>query len=457
MPIRWMKLESLIYTEAEKLGNVLSIDKATELASSYQISGEEFEEFIKFHHILGDILHFKHTGLKNFLITSPCWLIRLFASIIHAPHDEKELALSHELRNLDEQGILHTNLATQLWNDIHIGINPHLIWDLLVKFDLVFPMKHGNMHESTINEQYIVPSMLPICDLLEAEEMLKQSDSMHRIVAPLYLKFAGNFIPMGTFQKLVCRCCHLPGWTQHGPMFYNMATFLTGQACDFMIRLTLHNVAIRVECFSPVALPASQQPSISILPSIANRIVQSLEATCRRMKFDTCILPCTQKGNDIPDKCFISSKNILHSTGFTDSSQPSYPAIMCPNHMQSLQPEDYAPWFTVIPLEGPYKIPLDTQKYLKKLAKRISTEIRFWELGLSLDVESYQMDSIRTDHRDSIQQAGFYLLLYWYINIWSKPGNYRDDVAFHEILEASYQECGIEWQPSLQVSSESFV
>ena len=71
-PLRWLKLEADVLQKANYEGQpYLHISKVNELASALVIYDHEVESFLKFHHVLGDLIYYKEPKLKDFIITNP--------------------------------------------------------------------------------------------------------------------------------------------------------------------------------------------------------------------------------------------------------------------------------------------------------------------------------------------------------------------------------------------------
>ncbi len=449
-PVRWLQLETSIYKDADVHGrNVVLLDDAYRLASPYNIHGDEFETFIQFHHAMGDILHFSCEALRKYLITVPQWLIDIFACIIRAPHKERELLLSPQLRDLDRKGIVDSALLSRLWS--RFEVEPAFLIELMIKFDLLIQhmQDENNNHDSQqalnlVTTHFIVPCMLPVANLSELDGTLNAS-SMSRITAPLFFKSVGNFIPMGTFQRLVCRCNKLPGWFLHGTMSYNVATFQLAEAPSLLVRLSFRKIAIKVECWEMAGIQPPSYSALGMLPRIKTGVSECLSAISRYLKFSICFHPCGQTCGELSEGCLVETDSIFENLQHTNSQDTFYPPLACPVHIETtLLPKNYAPWLSGMPINGPHQIPFQTEQLLSNISKPIATEGSLRTVGLALGLQNFEVDRIRTDHMMDIQEAGFHLLLFWYTNKWVTNPNYTDEVL-SEFIRDVYAECGLCW------------
>ncbi len=445
IPVRWLQLETLLYKEAQKLNrNVVPIQKAEELATTFLITSEEFKDFVTFYHAMGDILHFPDLDSNKYLITSPQWLIEIFASIIRYPSSESSDGREPEdVKQLEESGVVDEDLLFCLWQKFEIELD--FLSKLMCKFDLMIPVpgdeEASAMPGTTYIPQYLIPCMLPVCDLDEMNSVLKKDSGMNLIAAPLYFKSKDNFIPIGTFQRLLCHCSKNPGWRIHGKIYYNAGTFLTNQDNDILVRLTCHDIAIKVECRSSSPTPSANYYKVLYEANAA--IQQSLTALSMSAHFATFLFPCEEKDYPFSEGCLVATKEIIPTEASQNQRHSSYRNAICKMHLITLLPEKYASWFTGKPFPRPRAVPQVDEKFLHATSRAVASDANLTDLGIHLGLQHYEVGAIRTDHKESIQEAAFHLLLHWYTLSSQEDTHFRQD--FMEKLKHAFEECEIPW------------
>ena len=86
-PVRWLKLESDIHIKARQQNkDYLRVDLVEKLSGRYSMS-KELDDFLRYHHEIGDLLYFPHGShtLAEYVITNPQWLTNVFYTVITAP------------------------------------------------------------------------------------------------------------------------------------------------------------------------------------------------------------------------------------------------------------------------------------------------------------------------------------------------------------------------------------
>ena len=140
-PLRWLKLEADVLEKANYEGQpYLHISKVNELASALVMDDHEVESFLKFHHVLGNLVYYKEPKLKDFIITNPQWLLDMFKTLI-TPHEFfKRRQLQPDILQQLKKGTVSEKTLQVLWkgNDIQFLTN------LMIKFDLILPLDSAN-------------------------------------------------------------------------------------------------------------------------------------------------------------------------------------------------------------------------------------------------------------------------------------------------------------------------
>ncbi len=446
VPVRWLQLETLLYKEAQSFnGNVVPVERAEEIAAPFVVHAEEFNDFMTFYHAMGHILHFPELDSKEYLITSPQWLIELFASIIRYPRSKPtDRRLSADLTKLEDRGIVDEDLLSYLWQKYQIDLD--FLIKLMCKFDLMIPDPGDEVSHATPGTiyipRYLVPCMLPVCDVAQIDSMLRNDPSLTSIAVPLYFKSKDNFIPIGTFQRLLCHCSKMQGWQLHGDIYYNAGTFRVGYSNDILVRLTCQDISFKVECWNP-NLTLSGKTHFKTIYEVNGTIQQGLTSLSMSNHFETTLFPCEPRGLPLSAECLVQIKDIVPTGASQGQKHSSYKSAICKVHLTTLTPEKYATWFTGKPFPSPRAIPQDDEKFLHATSRAVSSDANLTDLGMHLGLKQYEVGAIRTDHQQSIQEAAFHLLLHWYSISSQENSQFRQ--GFREILKQVFLQCAIPW------------
>ena len=201
-PTRWLKLEAEIYEEAKrKQVKYFDITKIIELAANFGIDEKETHNFLTFHHVMGDLVHFNEENLSNLVIIDPQWLVDMFKAIV-TPHDfiTRRLTADMPLKEFQQSALLTQELLEILWegNDVQFLIN------LIQNLDLIIPVHHEGI------QKYLVPCMLPPhkSDMYETQPF----KSMIMVYSSFYIKPGSNFIPIGDLHRILAICSRIDNW-----------------------------------------------------------------------------------------------------------------------------------------------------------------------------------------------------------------------------------------------------
>ena len=242
-PANWLRLENEIYRESEVIGTpFLPISRVLELAKEFNIDDDNLGDFISFHHALGDILYFRDTDK---VVTKPQWLINAFSQVITAPefYSEKNLGqFKDQVRRLDKEGIASIELLSHMWKD-----SVNFLLFMMVQFGLMIPFDEEQKNGSS----FYIPCMLPAIDLRKFDKELENNSILTKLAPAVVYGLGEGYLPLGSFQKLICQCRELEDWSIHGRVSYNAVLFRVTSLHEILVSLTSRAYGIRFEIWSP--------------------------------------------------------------------------------------------------------------------------------------------------------------------------------------------------------------
>ena len=443
-PVRWLKLESDIHLKAQQQNKpYLSLPLVEKLSGRYSMTKKELEDFLRYHHEIGDLLYFPHSKqtVAEYVITNPQWLIDIFYKVITAPAVLVDQAIENSMRFLDTYGIAERTLLTKIWGRQNIRLQI----ELLVEFDLMIPLDQ-NYWQSLLTSQgikhlskfsYAVPCLMPVSDLEYFREI-----SIH---PPLLFSSADRFIPLGTFQRLVASCSKTKSWKPHGKMFYNAAQFIVKDGGPALISLVLLTQCIMLK--ASFVTKEFRKQNIRIFPVIASTVWNSLKAISPAAEYQIFLCPCDcfrareECLINVQDLCSQvqsgrqSRKSVVRRLSLTSHSwktkvanfpttAESYHDAICsiPEHKENhLSPQQYAIWFCGSEIKQKHSSSSSNghensaDQIFLEYSQRITSEDILYTVGIRLGLLQTEVQAVRTDNPSNIKLAGLAMLKEWHL------------------------------------------
>ena len=294
-PTRWLKLEAEIYEEAKrKQLKYIDVTKIIELAANFGIDEKETHNFLTFHHVMGDLVHFNEENLSNLVIIDPQWLVDMFKAII-TPHDfiTRRFTADMPLKEFQQSALLTQELLEILWegNDVQFLIN------LMQNFDLIIPVHHQGI------QKYLVPCMLPPhkSDMYETQPF----KSMIMVYSSFYIKPRSNFILIGDLHRILVICSRIDNWRlcDFDHLTYTDTSFKLQKGVRVAFSLVKQGrpetEAIRVTVW--YSKEAIRKGALCLLPPTHRNIMNSMESLFE-LKNGSFLLAC-------PDTLFDNDRN----------------------------------------------------------------------------------------------------------------------------------------------------
>ena len=202
-PTRWLKLEAdILETAKEAQKPYLHISSVKDLASAFAMNKKELGSFLRFHHILGDLIYYPDKKINDFIVTNPQWLLEMFKTLI-TPHEFlKRRNLKPEIMEELKRAIMSEDTLKFLWE----GNDVEFLKDVLMKFDLMLPLGSEQM-----DNKYLIP-----CMLKPQEVEIGLSDpftGMALIYNSTLEPECGDTMSVGACHKLLSQCSKTLGWT----------------------------------------------------------------------------------------------------------------------------------------------------------------------------------------------------------------------------------------------------
>ena len=427
-PVNWLRLENAIYRESEVIRTpFLPIGRVLELARELKIDDDNLGNFISFHHALGDILYFKDTDK---VVTKPQWLIDAFSQVITAPefYSEKDLEpFKDQVRRLDKEGVASIELLSHMWKD-----SVNFLLFLMVQFGLMIPFEE----EQSNGSSFYIPCMLPAIDLCNFDQGLENNCRLIKLAPAVVYRLGEGFLPLGSFQKLICQCRELQDWSIHGRVSYNAVLFRVTSLHEILISLTSRAYGIRFEIWSPTEANTNLN-----LCKLREKFEGILSKAIGPTQYNTNICPCEMSA-DAEEGCLIPVKQLMKN------NKRNFLYAICPRHTRVIKPDEYKAWFeprcevpnVELPVanleEGSRKIvPKNGDETIRSFSKRITDESILYDVGMRLGLQHNDIAGIRTDNKYQIQEAGYQVLRFWFdcIRIQS------DTTPISQTLEEAFQ------------------
>ena len=241
-PLKWVKLEEDIMERAkEEDTKFLDLSVVKEMASIYNMDDTDVEAFLKFHHIMGDVIYYPEVPDK--VITDPQWIINVLKVLITTHDFIDERTLQQEMRDKLKQGIVSRGTLDILWE----GNDVDFLVELLRKLSLIMPLQTTDVGERT----YLIPVMLP---KVKPEAYYQVTV---RNMVKIYNSFHSGVIPIGAFHRLLSKCGNDANWEiLHDQLSYTEACFNVCQG--IRVALTLQRKEIRVTVWSKEDVQSDQ-------------------------------------------------------------------------------------------------------------------------------------------------------------------------------------------------------
>ena len=170
-----------------------------ELAAAYDMKDEEIQSFLKFHHTLGDFIHFDDPGLDDVVITDPQWLVNVSKSLITTKDFVGKRKLSATITQELNRGMVSKQSLAVLWR----GNNVEFLIQLMTKFNLIIPAY------SNEESKFLIASMLPAekRDIYETEPFKSMVMMYHAKHPPQFgdSMVTVIFVFRKTKVEIVCR------------------------------------------------------------------------------------------------------------------------------------------------------------------------------------------------------------------------------------------------------------
>ena len=414
-PVNWLRLQNVIYRESEVIGTpFLPIGRVLELARELNINDDNLGDFISFHHALGDILYFKDTDK---VVTKPQWLIDAFSEVITAPelYPEKDLeSLQDQVRRLDKEGIASIELLSHMWKDY-----ANFLLFLMVQFGLMIPIDE----EKSAGCSFYIPCMLPAIDLRKFDHGLENNSRFEKFTSAVVYSLSEGFLPLGSFQRLICQCSKLEDWSIHGRVSYNAVLFHVTSLHEILISLTSRSYGIRFEIWSPMKNNRDLN-----LPKLREKFEGILCKAVGSTQITANICPC-ENSADAEAGCLRPVEELTKN----DNSDFLY--AICPKHIRVIKPDEYKVWFPESQ-KGNGKIEKENcDEIIRRYSRRITDESTLYDVGMRLGLHHNDIAGIRTDNKTQIQEAGYRVLRFWYDFIRPQP----DTTPISQILEEAFQ------------------
>ena len=377
-----------------------------ELARELNIDDDNLGNFISFHHALGDILYFKDTDK---VITKPQWLIDAFSQVITAPefYSEKDMGpFKDQVRRLDKEGIASIELLSHMWKD-----SVNFLLCLMVQFGLMIPFEEEQSNDSS----FYIPCMLPAIDLCKFDQGLENNSRLIKLAPAVVYRLGEGFLPLGSFQKLICQCRELQDWSIHGRVSYNAVLFRVTSLHEILISLTSRAYGIRFEIWSPTETNTNLN-----LCKLREKFEGILSKAIGPTQYTTNICPC-ENSADAEEGCLIPVKQLMKN------NKTNFLYAICPRHTKVIKPDEYKAWFeprrevpsaeiSVAKLEEGSRIivPKNCNQIIRSFSKRITDESILYDVGMRLGLQHNDIAGIRTDNKYQIQEAGYHVLQFWF-------------------------------------------
>ena len=204
------------------------------------MSPEDVAFFLKFHHDMGEFLHFPEKNLGDFVIVDTKWLVDIFMTLISPLEFLRKKNMKNKTLRQLKRGKVSEKSLHKIWKGYEISF----LFELMNKIDLIIPleMDQGSSSESTgeegsSNKLYLVSCTLPPIDREKSElqhfewqRMVKVYTSIHR---------SNDYLPIGTFHTFLSKCSKIPSWNLcHSDYIHSTGAFFEIES-DSHLRLAV--------------------------------------------------------------------------------------------------------------------------------------------------------------------------------------------------------------------------
>ena len=320
-PVKWLKLEADMKERAKKK-NVKYLDLyiVEELASMYMMNSSDIRAFLKFHHTMGDFVYYPE--VNDVVIIDPQWLINAFKALITNHMFLERRPLQHDVVEEVVHGMISQRTLELLWNGSDIDILVHI----MKRLNLIMPLLLSDNRKIA----YLIPMMLPKTELKMYQE--EPSEGMIMVYISSYEAFQAEYIPIGTFHKLLSSCGNEPKWKiLQKYLSYTYASFSVHEG--IIVALTLLERKIKITVWSEPKLEYDdRQSSICFIRDTLNGQLSTLEIEESKTFEIMCPKPTD-------DECLVRIEVETSSSGHAAEFVPQHDK--CYQHSQPISTADY--------------------------------------------------------------------------------------------------------------------
>ncbi|XP_059151598.1 uncharacterized protein LOC131937903 isoform X2 [Physella acuta] len=354
MPIKWLRFEQEITTQADHSIHFASYNQVFEIAVNHKIDQpSEVQALLNFYHDLGTLIYYgTHVTtdyvLSNTVVLNPQWLINMFKQITAThPPKEKWNLMADKWNLLVNYGVLEDSLLSSIWpeaTDHHV-----FLLGLMSKFDLICPRLPPSGQSYYISRSWYVPMRFSQCP----DKRLVYAQTAFD--ASFYIDFDG-FLPEGLFHRIQARAIQ---WSQeHGGrdlyLAQGIARLFVDPDHDLLIEMCpphLHRIKILVMHVKEKEATSSKRQT-SPAPHVVAMVHHMLESCLadlrvlwmKRLSYKLCFpCPCVRICNlHQAEAC--TADDCLH---FLDLNECLANQIVCCGHRR-IKTESFKKWFPVL-------------------------------------------------------------------------------------------------------------
>ncbi|XP_038061122.1 uncharacterized protein LOC119731909 [Patiria miniata] len=444
IPLEWLTFDD----KKGKISGGKPVMTLKQVMDGFGIEDEpELLTMLKFYHDLGHIIYFGGDGakesqtLKDVVILDPHWLIKAFKKILTVePRKEQTVKYRKSWDRLKDKGILEDFLIDHMWQDIRE--HKQALLDLMDKFDLLCERVDESREEEKstpasstatqpcpANASYYVPSMLR---QQTSRSPQPQTTEMNSNV--FYVDFK-EFLPDGLHHRLVVRALR---WSQKlggtNPfLLYDRANFYVDDHHKFALQMVHEsNLAyikvsvMRVEVYPPPQYVNA--PSADVTRKVKDFVEENLQKLktmwIERIKY--CIsVQCPNENDKVTH--FLPLEECLEK-----------PEVVCrfENSQVVIKTDRFQAMFKQESSEEEASAREDIQPmsdiHFRQIAKDIGNEWK--QLASYLGIRKEEVDKIEIDHRQSVNEQIFQMLVLWR----QKRGNKVNEMR-KELIDALIQ------------------
>ena len=214
-PLFFLKIERAILQLNKQIISISTmLDLVTENAFSLDMNSPEFKGILKYFHNNRTILYFSQVeSLKDLVILSPNWLVKLFNYVIAAESYKTGSEFDWAWKRLTKYGILHECLLQHMLDKFHsdypvvelLQVTKQQVVDILLCFHLLARItgeawfaEEGLPPLPKSGDTFIVPSLVCADDHRNPPETEQE-----RII---YFMFNSGFVPTSLLNQLIAEC-----------------------------------------------------------------------------------------------------------------------------------------------------------------------------------------------------------------------------------------------------------